>query len=434
MSEIFQAFDLHSHLYGALTTEHIQLLGKRKKPRWNIFRDSYLKTRGTDPDLENLFDGSLESLKKLKSYHHFLDAGNFSLFQTAFDLVISVSHLDQEELEIVSGLVLDSQVCKYSEYRMLFPERFGMEGFIQSTKNLSRSMKKASDSYRDKSAKLAIGIHRTDHRGEAYDALYELMEQDEVVREMVVGIDFCAEEKGYPPEEKLEFFERVLQKNRSDPTRALAILYHVGESYDDKSLESAIRWIEQSASGGAHRLGHSVALGEDLNALEGTSSVESSSERILQIDYELKHQDELEDSGYEVDPGSHLREKEMLQKRPSDWRLEAQYDEKRILQLHRFRNFAMQRIRKSGAVIESCPTSNVRIAGLQTLKKHPLGFFLKNQLPVVLGSDDGGILDTDLVREFENALSIPGVEDTDLEGLMDASRIYDSRTISGRKD
>jgi adenosine deaminase len=45
------------------------------------------------------------------------------------------------------------------------------------------------------------------------------------------------------------------------PDHALAGLYHVGESFTDKTIESAIRWVHEAAEAGAHRLGHAIALG-----------------------------------------------------------------------------------------------------------------------------------------------------------------------------
>ena len=64
---------------------------------------------------------------------------------------------------------------------------------------------------------------------------------------LLTGIDFCYLEEGRPPKEQRELFEAVKDFNRMHPERALAILYHVGESFSDKSLESAVRWVHEAA-------------------------------------------------------------------------------------------------------------------------------------------------------------------------------------------
>ena len=87
----------------------------------------------------------------------------------------------------------------------------------------------------------------------------------------------------------------------STPTRALAILYHVGESFRDKSLESSVRWVQEAAELGAHRLGHAIALGVDPAAFGPHTRPEPVSERRDQIAYDLAHADGLAAAGVRVD-------------------------------------------------------------------------------------------------------------------------------------
>src|SRR5690606_25276806 len=77
----------------------------------------------------------------------------------------------------------------------------------------------------------------------------------------LVGIDFCFAEEGHPPSAKQEFMTRLTADNDSNPTHALAVLYHVGESFAQMSLMSAARWVYQAWQLGCHRLGHALALG-----------------------------------------------------------------------------------------------------------------------------------------------------------------------------
>ena len=111
--------------------------------------------------------------------------------------------------------------------------------------------------------------------------------------EYLTGIDFCNVEEGFPPKHKRELFAAVHEWNERHPERALAILYHVGESFTDKSLESAVRWVHEAAQFGAHRLGHAIALGVDPEVYGAHERHESVAERIDQIEYDLSHADGL---------------------------------------------------------------------------------------------------------------------------------------------
>src|SRR5262249_19700653 len=49
----------------------------------------------------------------------------------------------------------------------------------------------------------------------------------------LTGIDFCYIEEGFPPKNVAALFRDVRAFNHAHPSRALAILYHVGESFAD---------------------------------------------------------------------------------------------------------------------------------------------------------------------------------------------------------
>jgi hypothetical protein len=57
---------------------------------------------------------------------------------------------------------------------------------------------------------------------------------------LLVGIDFCSVEEGFPPKDLATFLRRLHGFNKINPHRALALVYHVGESFNDKSLESPV--------------------------------------------------------------------------------------------------------------------------------------------------------------------------------------------------
>ncbi len=74
-----------------------------------------------------------------------------------------------------------------------------------------------------------------------------------------------------------------------------------------------------------------------------------------------------------------------------------------------FLEYTIDVIKKNNTIIESCPTSNIRICGFS-----PLKFFVDSGLNVCLGADDPSILDTTLEKEFEYVKSILGSETAEL--------------------
>jgi adenosine deaminase len=66
------------------------------------------------------------------------------------------------------------------------------------------------------------------------------------------------------------------------------------------------------------------------------------------------------------------------------------------------------------------------------MKEHPIRRFIKNNLRVTIGSDDPGIFDTTLVREYEHAANA-GISKEDLENIKQKSKSYTSEKLTGRK-
>jgi adenosine deaminase len=57
---------------------------------------------------------------------------------------------------------------------------------------------------------------------------------------------------------------------------------------------------------------------------------------------------------------------------------------------------------------------------------------MKNNLRVTIGSDDPGIFDTTLIREYEHAANA-GISKEDLENIKQKSKSYTSEKLTGRK-
>lgn len=246
----------------------------------------------------------------------------------------------------------------------------------------------------------------------------------------VTGVDFCNVEEGFPPKEQGAFFAAVAAFNAAHPDRALAILYHVGESFTDKSFESAIRWVQEAAEAGAHRLGHAIALGVDPRHYGAHERRESAAERLDQIAYDLAHAGALDAAGVPVDTVALERERDRLNEQAHE--VVHRYDEARLVELRRRQGVALARVRATGAVIEVCPTSNRRLLGLDRPAAHPVHRFLAEGLPVVIATDDPGIFDVTLAGELDWVCAHTGGGDARRRALVAAAWDSRSERLTGR--
>jgi adenosine deaminase len=73
--------------------------------------------------------------------------------------------------------------------------------------------------------------------------------------------------------------------------------------------------------------------------------------------------------------------------------------------------------------VEVCLTSNALILGIQG-NQHPLHLYLKSGVPVVLATDDEGVLRTDLTHEYQRAASTYGLDYQTLKNLARNSLTY----------
>jgi adenosine deaminase len=249
----------------------------------------------------------------------------------------------------------------------------------------------------------------------------------------VTGIDFCAVEEGHPPKDKAELLAAVHEFNDRHPKRAIAVLYHVGESFNDKSLESAIRWVQQTAELGAHRLGHAIALGVDPDSYGEHDRAESVAERRDQLSYDLAHAEGLRGRGVHIDDNATRRELAALEQRSADAQIQVHYDRVRLDEVRRRQDYAMDRVRAAGAVIEVCPASNARIGNIGDPAHHPVHRFLEHGLRVVVSTDDPGIFDVTLDHEIDWVVEAAGLAPGERDDLIAESWRARSEVLSGRE-
>ena len=248
----------------------------------------------------------------------------------------------------------------------------------------------------------------------------------------MTGIDFCYLEEGHPPKQQSELFDQVKDFNRRHPERALAILYHVGESFNDKSLESAVRWVHEAAELGAHRLGQAISLGIDPDQFGKHSRSEGVGERIDQLRYDLRHLEGLAKFGVHVDIIRVMDELERISAFPMDHRFTIEYDDEKLDELRQRQRYAIGCVRTLGSVIEICPTSNRRIGGISRPEHHPVKQFLSSNAPFIIASDDPGIFGTTLADEIAWVIEHNQLPDDAMEHIVDLSWSCRSEILTGR--
>jgi hypothetical protein len=445
--DVAKACELHVHLGGCLFTEDLLELGREVYPRvdWRLYVNSFTRAFGTTPDPVALFrqalTGSKPGLARFRRHYVFdeSDAGDFDRFQAKFNLAICLYRhwwlvLGREQE--VNRLVLERhrrEGVRYVEYRAMAP--YGPEqpeGFLAFHTLVARTLREASD--RSFQARYLISLPRWAAH-ESYLLVRQLLALHPELARTIVGLDFCFFEEGHPPNAVAPLFARVQADNEQRPDQALGIAYHVGEIYYDKSLESAVRWCHQAAALGARRLGHALALGLDpevaIGRQAGAHESESAAERLAQIEYDLRYRSGLQALGVPVEKAALERERAELQRRPLSSPVRRLYTLERLAEVRQRQTFALAQLAELGTVIESCPTSNLRIGGVPAPAQHPLHRFLASPVNLAIGADDPGIFDVTLAHEVDWAASHSGMSTARFARRLGSPRRF--RLDAGRR-
>ena len=265
--------ELHLHILGAYHAEDVLELGKDHYQEinwkeWN-FVDDYDAAFGVRPDPITVFEEALnnkptgfEQFKRLHVYNE-EDGGDFARWETKGKFFSTVwthyRRMGEAGDRILLKKMLDrhhSEGLVYVEYRL----GSGLDGFLYWHSLCARVLQESStDSF---TARYILSFPRYAPL-EAYALTKTLFDTYPELIPTIVGIDFASVEEGFPPKTVKPLFTKIAKDNQNHPERALDIVYHVGESYFDKTLESAIRWCHEIAEMGAKRIGHAIALGLD---------------------------------------------------------------------------------------------------------------------------------------------------------------------------
>ena len=440
--------DLHTHLYGCIHSADFLEFLKSRQVDWTAYRRDYERVYGVRPPIADIVErcssgvaGSDAEFDRLFVFGD-ADAGNFDRFQAKYDMLnhgsdwagFSQGELQFPALVDQAGLFIHKIIARqrrqnvgYIEQRMNLHPEFTRAQSSEFILAILRSYAEYEDS--DIQARLAISLPRDDPWPEW-----------EVVREaalgpyghLLTGVDFCYLEEGYPPRDQRAFFDEVIDFNHRHPERALAILYHVGESFHDKSLESAVRWVHEAAEFGAHRLGHAIALGVDPGLYGKHVRSETVAERIDQLEYDLRHREGLSKCGVLVDASVVTEELERIGAMPSSHRLTIKYDDVQLDEVRQRQRYAIGCIRALGSVIEVCPTSNRRIGGIASPERHPVKRFIADDAPFIIASDDPGIFGITLADEIAWVKEHHQLPDDVLQHIVELSWSSRSEMLVGR--
>lgn len=439
---MFQLKDeLHIHLYGCLTAEDVFELGKdrwQKVPeRLAWFEAEFQKAFGRPSRLADYWTKD-NGFDLLAEDFLFVGAAPFREFQARFNLMIALMPVATGDHAVLHRVMEGQRKAgiRHAEFRSFVPPPLAEEAlrsyFAGHAKEAARFERESDGAF---VPRIAFSISRDPVLAvRQYAVLKEEMLRDADVRRAVTAVDFCGVEEGNPPKSIRAFIQKILADNAADPRTALAVLYHVGESFTDMSQQSAIRWVHEAHRMGAHRLGHAMALGLAPEALgeipcKRTERVE---ERRDHLAWLLAEQNWLEASGFPVSVREVTAELDDLANLDAAAPLDLVQGEWEVAMTKKLQDAVLDDLVEHGAVFESCPTSNFRIGQIPAPAYHPLPRFLEAGARVIVSSDDPGIFAVTLQDEEELCRELFQLSSKDLERIRLTGEAYRSELVSGR--
>ena len=398
--------ELHIHLYGCLSASDLWLLGRERykamAPRLAWYAKEYSHAYGRTPDVISYWTKD-DGCSRLRRDFEFTEHGSFRQFQASFNLAIALFPGVPGDTMILEHVLKAQRSLglRYGEYRCFVPQHLSSDqitAFAGAAADATAHI--ARESAGQYKPRLAFSLSRKPELGTLQHQAIRAALRGQPERQLVItGLDFCGVEAGHPPAPMAGLFQEILTANQREPASALAILYHVGESFDDMSVMSAMRWIWQAHQLGAHRLGHATALGLNLTALAGTSVCETKVERLAHLAWLEEQANWLGDRGYRFDLPQVQAERMHLTKQTCAEGVRIDYDGSTLAAARSLQNALLEDLAQKGAVVESCPSSNLRIGQIADPRHHPLIRFVAAGLTTVVSSDDPGIFAVDLAHE-----------------------------------
>src|SRR5580704_18973739 len=84
----------------------------------------------------------------------------------------------------------------------------------------------------------------------------------------------------------------------------------------------------------------------------------------------------------------------------------------------------MRRLREEQIPLEVCITSNIKTGAVASLGVHPVRKLFDAGVPITLNTDDPGVFESDMAREFALAREVFGFSDAELAGIAGAAHRF----------
>jgi hypothetical protein len=449
--------ELHAHLHGCLRAAEVHALGaagdlwKRREARLEWYAAEFARARGVTPKWRDYWTRP-DGLERLAADFEVRTSMSFPAFQASFNLMIALFPVDPDDGAFARAVLRSQRNAgvRYGEYRCFVPPPAVLP--TEALPRYFRTLAAAAVEVERESGgafvpRLVLTLSRSEETfAPQYAALRGVLDSGAAAdgaAKHLVGIDFCGAEAGFPPRTAAGTMAAIARDNRRDPARALAVLYHVGEVWDHAGPFNAVRWIHQAHVLGAHRLGHATALGadgpgrweaEDNGAETATAAavVESTAERMDHLAWLEREHVWLERRGYPVHLADVRRERERLAGAPGADEIATPWSDAVAADLQRLQDAVTEELAARGAVVESCPTSNLRLSALEEPLSHPLLSFLEAGLETVVGADDPGVFVTSLADEEGLLRELFGFNDAAIERLATSAESAHATRLARR--
>lgn len=393
--------DLHVHLHGCLTPQELWNIGKDvykarvKSLDW--YASEYETAWGYRPQWREYWEVD-NGFEKFSKDYLFTTANSFVHFQSKFNLIIALAQISASDFSIQQLIIkrlMDSRL-DYFEARTLIPASFDSQTAYSYLLGLCNCVERLNAAA-PLTTKLIFSLsHQLTLARTHYRWIREFIVRHRTLSDVIVGIDFAGLEEGYPPKSKNGLVKEIIRDNSRG--KKLLLTCHVGESFVDKGLVSAIRWVEQAAELGFDRLGHCIALGVNPSNYADREYSEKASEYLATADWLRVKREVFSDFGFNIGDYCGVLEKSFF-RHSAKIKCGSEYmDLAKGLQTAICKYILATR---PALTIEVCPTSNARIAQLGSPKFHPLVKFKREKMKLAVGTDDPGILATDIERERE---------------------------------
>jgi adenosine deaminase len=391
--------DIHLHLYGCLSSIDIWKLGKdlwqSRIDRLKWYERIYEKAWNRTP-LWREYWTSDKGLSLLEKDYYFISKGSFDKFQACFNLIIALFPIDPLDKKIPQFLLkkINKISSGHTQVRCPLPLSFTESDINIYISNLVQIVEEIAQKNKRKNISLLFSLSRDiKHVQRFYAAIKSWQRQNSSVSHCVVGVDFDGYEEEDSFNGKNELIAQIKSDNKSDPQNKLIVTCHAGESFQTMGVLTSCHKIFLLCNYGVDRLSNTIALGINPQEILSSSLYEKSLQRyktLLWIKNDLGIKSPYLDSKLKTFDTSRQENKTLVV-----------YDRAELKLIAQVQNRVCRLVKDKNIVIEVCPISNARIGMIKDETQHPLKKFLHEGLKVCIGTDDPGILISDINKELE---------------------------------